>query len=98
MSMKPNSYDIQIATELSRKFDQDLSSVSVGEKVIRQKIMASMFGIPLSPECHVQACRVMMQRIVKVAQGHTEFASLPLNNQNMLLKNNSCDCAWVSFG
>ena len=89
MSMKPNSYDIQIATELSRKFDQDISSVSVGEKVIRQKIMASMFGIPLSPECHVQACRVMMQRIVKVAQGHTEFASLPLNNQNMLLKNNS---------
>ena len=89
MSMTPNLHDIQVATELSKKFDHDLCSISVGENVIRQKIMASMFGIPLSPECHVQAYRVMMQRIVKVALGYNPFISLPLNLQNILLKNNS---------
>ena len=89
MSMKPYLHDIQIVTELSKKFDQDYWSISVGDNVTRQKIMASIFGIPLSPECHVQACRVTVQRIVKVALGYTPFTSLPFDLQNILLKNNS---------
>ena len=60
----------------------------MGEKVLRSKIMASMFGIPLSPECHIEAYRLMLQRIIKVAQNFSAFNSLSSKLQNVLLKNN----------
>ena len=61
----------------------------MGEGIIKEMIMSSMFGIPLSAKAAMDAYRLMTERVACVAQHFKDFINLPCRIQKVLLKHNA---------
>ena len=89
MFASPGEDEINAVHELVRNHDRQYKSINFGEDLIKEMIMSSLFGIPLSAKAAMTAYRLMMQRVTRVAQNCTDFIDLPCRVQGALLKNNS---------
>nr|AID52839.1 nuclear receptor [Tigriopus japonicus] len=74
---------------LSYEHDKFYRSVAFGEELIKELVMCSVFGLPLSPNQAMTAYRLMIQRVTKVAQGFEPFNRLDRHAQKALLKTNA---------
>jgi len=74
---------------IARTHDINYKSVNFGEELIKEMVMSSVFGVPLSVSATMNAYRLMIQRVTKVAQGFDLFTNLPHHVQSTLLKNNA---------
>merc|ERR1739844_764329 len=64
-------------------------SVNFGEELIKEMIMCSMFGIPVSTSAAINGYRLSVERITRIAHNLDCFTDLPKNDQNNLLKENA---------
>ena len=74
---------------LSDEHDVQYKSVAFGEELIKEMVMASVFGVPLSTTAAMTGYRLMIQRVTKVAQAQDLFLDLPHKVQSSLLKQNA---------
>ena len=69
--------------------DERYRSVNFGEELIKEMIMCSMFGIPVSTSAAINGYRLSVERITRIAHNLDCFTDLPKNDQNNLLKENA---------
>lgn len=81
--------EINIVKELTGVHNKNYKSVNFGEDVIKEMIMSSIFGVPMSAKTAKTAYRLMLQRVTIVATGFTEFSKLPPTVQECLLQHNA---------
>ena len=81
--------EIDAVHYLGKLHDRCYKSINLGEDVIKEMIMSSIFGIPISAKAAMTAYRLMIQRVTRVAQNFDKFINLPFNLQGALLKHNS---------
>merc|ERR1719228_1778629 len=74
---------------LVRSHDERYRSVNFGEELIKEMIMCSMFGIPISTSAAISGYRLTVERITRVANSLDCFVSLPMMDQANLLKENA---------
>lgn len=74
---------------LVREHDERYRSVNFGEELIKEMIMCSMFGIPVSTSAAINGYRLSVERITRIAHNLDCFTDLPKNDQNNLLKENA---------
>lgn len=74
---------------IARLHDINYKSVNFGEELIKEMVMSSVFGVPLSVSATMNAYRLMIQRVTKVAQCFDPFLNLPHATQSNLLKHNA---------
>ena len=71
---------------LVEKHDEQYKSVNFGETLIKEMIMCSMFGIPVSMSAAISGYRLTVERITRIANHLDSFGTLPKMDQNSLLK------------
>lgn len=81
--------EIEIIRDVSLRHDERYKSVGFGEELIKEMVMCSVFGIPLSTSASIQAYRLMIQRITKVAHNFEHFLDMTHPVQTALLKQNA---------
>jgi hypothetical protein len=81
--------DIMIVQKIVTSHEIQYKSINFGEDVIKEMIMSSVFGIPVSAKAAMTAYRLMIQRVARVAQNFSDFLDLPTVAQTTLLKNNA---------
>lgn len=64
-------------------------SVNFGEELIKEMIMCSMFGIPVSTSAAINGYRLSVERITRIAHNLEFFTDLSKTDQNNLLKENA---------
>lgn len=64
-------------------------SVNFGEELIKEMIMCSMFGIPVSTSAAISGYRLSVERITKIAHNLPAFMDLQKVDQTSLLKENA---------
>merc|ERR1740128_895554 len=69
--------------------DERYRSVNFGEELIKEMIMCSMFGIPMSTSAAISGYRLTVERITRIANNLETFGTLPKFDQNSLLKENA---------
>jgi len=69
--------------------DQQYRSISFGEQLIKEIIMCSMFGIPITQGAALSGYKLTVARIQKIADHLDTFKSLATNDQTSLLKENA---------
>merc|ERR1740128_584821 len=69
--------------------DERYRSVNFGEELIKEMIMCSMFGIPMSTSAAISGYRLTVERITRIANNLDCFSSLPIPDQTNLLKENA---------
>jgi len=74
---------------LVRSHDERYRSVNFGEELIKEMIMCSMFGIPISTSAAISGYRLTVERITRIANHLGCFADLPMMDQSSLLKENA---------
>jgi len=74
---------------LVRCHDERYRSVNFGEELIKEMIMCSMFGIPISTSAAISGYRLTVERITRIANNLDCFADLPMMDQSSLLKENA---------
>merc|ERR1719228_945534 len=74
---------------LVHSHDERYKSVNFGEELIKEMIMCSMFGIPISTSAAISGYRLTVERITRIANHLDCFADLPLMDQSSLLKENA---------
>lgn len=74
---------------LVRSHDERYRSVNFGEELIKEMIMCSMFGIPMSTSAAISGYRLTVERITRIANNMDCFNDLPLMDQSSLLKENA---------
>jgi len=74
---------------LVRSHDEKYRSVNFGEELIKEMIMCSMFGIPISTSAAISGYRLTVERITRIANHLDCFADLPMMDQSSLLKENA---------
>lgn len=74
---------------IAQVHDVNYKSVNFGEELIKEMILSSACGIPLSPKSTMTAYRLMIQRVHRVATGFSPFENLPHAAQSALLKHNA---------
>jgi len=74
---------------LVERHDEQYKSVNFGETLIKEMIMCSMFGIPVSMSAAISGYRLTVERITRIANNLETFGSLPKFDQNSLLKENA---------
>jgi len=74
---------------LVRSHDERYRSVNFGEELIKEMIMCSMFGIPISTSAAISGYRLTVERITRIANHLDCFAELPMLDQSSLLKENA---------
>eukprot|EP00090_Calanus_glacialis_P025704 TRINITY_DN4030_c0_g1_i1.p1 TRINITY_DN4030_c0_g1~~TRINITY_DN4030_c0_g1_i1.p1 ORF type:complete len:800 (+),score=137.49 TRINITY_DN4030_c0_g1_i1:357-2756(+) len=74
---------------LVKDHDERYRSVNFGEELIKEMIMCSMFGIPVSTSAAINGYRLSVERITRIAHNLDCFTDLPKNDQNNLLKENA---------
>jgi len=74
---------------LVQSHDERYKSVNFGEELIKEMIMCSMFGIPISTSAAISGYRLTVERITRIANHLDCFADLPLLDQSSLLKENA---------
>lgn len=75
--------------KLVQSHDERYRSVSFGEQLIKEMIMCSMFGIPVSASAAINGYNLTIARITKIANHLECFSNLPNMDQNSLLKENA---------
>jgi len=75
--------------QLVKEHDERYRSVNFGEELIKEMIMCSMFGIPVSTSAAINGYRLSVERITRIAHNLDCFTDLPKNDQNNLLKENA---------
>ena len=60
----------------------------MGEQIIKQILFGMMFDVRISPECQRLNIKIETQRIVRIANGYSDFKKLPEPLQHTLLKQN----------
>jgi len=75
--------------KLVQSHDERYRSVSFGEQLIKEMIMCSMFGIPVSASAAINGYNLTIARITKIANHLDCFTNLPNMDQNSLLKENA---------
>jgi len=74
---------------LVTEHDERYRSVNFGEELIKEMIMCSMFGIPVSTSAAINGYRLSVERITRIAHNLDCFTDLPKSDQNNLLKENA---------
>jgi len=74
---------------LVAKHNDQYKSVNFGETLIKEMIMCSMFGIPVSMSAAISGYRLTVERITRIANHNDCFGTLPKLDQNSLLKENA---------
>eukprot|EP00092_Neocalanus_flemingeri_P027056 GFUD01029342.1.p1 GENE.GFUD01029342.1~~GFUD01029342.1.p1 ORF type:complete len:735 (-),score=169.50 GFUD01029342.1:1651-3855(-) len=69
--------------------DERYKSVNFGEELIKEMIMCSMFGIPISTSAAISGYRLTVERITRIANNLDCFVNLPMMDQTNLLKENA---------
>jgi len=69
--------------------DKHYKSVNFGETLIKEMIMCSMFGIPVSLSAAISGYRLTVERITRIANNLECFGGLPKMDQDSLLKENA---------
>jgi len=69
--------------------DERYRSVNFGEELIKEMIMCSMFGIPISTSAAISGYRLTVERITRIANNLDCFVDLPMMDQTNLLKENA---------
>ena len=89
MLASPGVDEINAVSEFVSVHDKYYKSINMGEDVIKEMMMSSMFGIPLSTKAAMTAYRLMIERVTCVAQNFKDFMNLPCRVQKILLKHNA---------
>jgi hypothetical protein len=71
---------------LMEQHNVQYKSVNFGESLIKEMIMCSMFGIPVSMNAAISGYRLTVERINRVANNNECFGSLPKTHQDAILK------------
>jgi len=69
--------------------DERYRSVNFGESLIKEMIMCSMFGIPVSASAAISGYRLTVERMTRIAQNNNLFSELPKSDQDLLFKENA---------
>ena len=85
----PGEDEINVVNEFVSLHDKHYKSINFGEDLIKEMIMSSIFGIPMSANNAMSAYRLMVQRVTRVAKNFTDFTTLSGNVQGVLLKHNA---------
>ena len=75
--------------ELVRDHDNVYHSVNFGEVLIKEMLMCSMFGVPVSTSAAIQGYRLQVERITRIANSLNLFTNLSKMDQVTLLKENA---------
>merc|ERR1711963_886535 len=75
--------------KLVKQHNERYRSVNFGEELIKEMIMCSMFGIPVSTSAAISGYRLSVERITRIAHNLDSFTDLPKQDQNALLKENA---------
>ena len=81
-------YEKGVISNMSTIFDYNYNSVPMGESLLKEMMMCSMFGIQMSTSAAMNAYRLIVKRVMKVANGFSQFTGLPTHIQSALLRNN----------
>ncbi len=81
--------EIMQIQDLAERHDREYRSVAFGEELIKEMVMASVMGIPLSPNATMRAYKLMIQRVSKVAQTFEHFTDMDHTTQGALIKENA---------
>ena len=63
-------------------------SLKMGEQIIKQILFGILFDVRISQECQRLSIKIETQRIVRIANGYSDFNNLPEPLQHLLLKQN----------
>lgn len=74
---------------LMEQHNVQYKSVNFGESLIKEMIMCSMFGIPVSMSAAISGYRLTVERINRVANNNECFGRLPKTHQDAILKENA---------
>ena len=75
--------------KLVKDHNDKYRSVNFGEELIKEMIMCSMFGIPVSTSAAISGYRLTVERITRIAHNLECFTDLPKNDQATLLMENA---------
>jgi len=75
--------------KLVKQHEERYRSVNFGEELIKEMIMCSMFGIPVSTSAAIAGYRLTVERITRIAHNLECFTDLSKIDQNALLKENA---------
>ena len=75
--------------KLVKEHNDKYRSVNFGEELIKEMIMCSMFGIPVSTSAAISGYRLTVERITRIAHNLDCFTDLPKNDQATLLMENA---------
>ncbi len=78
-----------IVSHLSEAYDSQYSSVPFGANLLKEIILCSLCGVPISAETSITSYRLMIERVAKVAGGSSMFTSLPHRYRSALLRHNA---------
>merc|ERR1719435_631923 len=87
--IKFSSSEYKQLEQLVTEHDERYRSVNFGEELIKEIIMCSMFGIPVSTSAAINGYRLSVERITRIAHNLECFTDLPKIDQNNLLKENA---------
>jgi len=87
--IKFSSSEYNQLERLVKEHDERYRSVNFGEELIKEMIMCSMFGIPVSTSAAINGYRLSVERITRIAHNLECFTDLPKIDQNNLLKENA---------
>ena len=76
-------------SSLVKAHNDKYRSVNFGEELIKEMIMCSMFGIPVSTSAAISGYRLTVERITRIAHNLDCFTDLPKNDQATLLMENA---------
>ena len=75
--------------KLIKEHNDKYRSVNFGEELIKEMIMCSMFGIPVSTSAAISGYRLTVERITRIAHNLDCFTDLHKNDQATLLMENA---------
>ena len=75
--------------QMVKSHDSVYHSVNFGEVLIKEMLMCSMFGVPVSTSAAIQGYRLQVERITRIANDLSLFTELDKVDQVALLKENA---------
>jgi len=75
--------------QMVKEHEDKYRSVNFGEELIKEMIMCSMFGLPLSTTAAINGYRLTVERITRIAHNLEVFTDLSKNDQSTLLMENA---------
>lgn len=87
--IKFTSEELGHLQQLVQEHDRQYKSVNFGETLIKEMIMCSMFGIPVSMSAAISGYRLTVERVTRIANSLDCFGDLSKFEQNSLLKENA---------